>query len=388
MTDFTATDGEAVALPKQVLVGSKGDLPAPSSGSITLLADTEYLFTGDVSITTDRIILANNTVISAQDSSIATLTYTGTGDMFTSVGNSNKITRITLACASGTLLNIDGQGTGIFQLFDMTIGICDTIGTFNDLVGSQITNVAFGSITTDGLLFTGAHGIFLASGNLITLAAGTLYDLGTATFDSFTFTSSFPSIASGATMLSGAAASANINTGGFATLQDILMVGAGTALSGITPDDVQWQFAINSTIPDTMAQALISFNTPTTTTVAVSTPVLITGTWTAESSSQFTTTAAGRATYNGVKDITIAISISTSIEAASGSNKDITVYLALNGTEIANSGTPNRVSSNDPKNTSVMWELVVSTDDFLEVFIENTTDSVNLIVNKASMRID
>lgn len=388
MADFTALNGEAVALPKQVLVGSKSDLPAPVTGDITLAADTEYLFTGDVSITTDRIILGNNTVIAALDSSIATLTYTGTGDMFTSVGNNNKITRITLVCASGTLLNIDGEGTGIFQLFDMTVGVCDTIGTFNDLLGSQMTNVAFGSITTDGILFTGTHGIFLASGNLITLAAGTLFDLGTATFNSFTFTSSFPNIASGATMLSGATGSANVNTGGFATLQDILMVGAGTALSGITPDDTQWQFAINSTIPDTMAQALISFNTPTTTTLSQDTPILINGTWTEENTSQFTTTAAGRATYNGVKDITVAISIATSIESVSGSNKDITVYLALNGSVIANSGSPNRVSANDPKNTSIMWELVVSMDDFLEVFIENNTDSINLVVNKSSMRID
>ncbi len=386
--DFTASNGGVVALPKQVLVGSKSDLPAPVTGDITLAADTEYLFTGDVSITTDRIILSNNTVITAQDSSIATLTYTGTGDMFTSVGNSNKIARITLACASGTVLNIDGNNTGIFQLFDMTIGICDTIGTFTDLVGSQITNVAFGSVTTNGLLFTGAHGIFLASGNLMTITAGTLFDLGTATFDSLTLTSSFPNVGAAATLLSGAAGSANINAGGFATLQDILMIGAGTALSGISPDDVQWQFAINSTIADTVPHAMISFNTPTTTTATVNTPTLIVGTWTEEDTSQYTTTAAGRTTYNGVKPITVAISIATSIEAASGSNKDITVYLALNGTEITNSGSPNRVSSNDPKNTSVMWELDIVQNDFMEVFIENNTDGIGLTVNKSSVRVD
>lgn len=388
VTDFTDfSGGGVVALPKQVLVGSVSDLPAPSAGDITLEADTDYLFTGDVSIGTDRIILSDNTVITAIDSAIATLTYTGTGTMFTSTGNSNKITRITLACPSGTMFNIDGQGTGIFQLFDMTIGVVKTIGTWTAL-SSQITNVAFGSITTDGMLFTGSHGIFLASGNIMNLVAGTLFDLGTATFDGFSFTSSFPNIASGATMISGATGSANVNTGGFATLQDILMIGAGTALSGISADDTQWQFVINSTIADTMPHALISFNTPTTTTAAQNTPTLIVGTWTDEDTSQFTNTAAGRMTYNGVKDITVAISIATSIEAASGSNKNITVYLALNGTEIVNSGSPNRVSSNDPKNTSVMWELDIVMDDFVEVFIENNTDGIGLTVNKSSMRID
>lgn len=383
----SASTSGAVALPKQVLVDSKSKLPAPVAGDITLAADTEYLFTGDVNIGTDRIILSDNTVIAALDSAIATLTYTGTGTMFTSTGNSNKLTRITISCANGTLFNIDGQGTGIFQMFDMTVAVVSTIGTWTAL-SSQITNVAFGSITTNGLLFAGAHGIFLGTGDLFTITAGTLLDLGTATFDSFTFTSSFPNVGAAATMLSGATGSANVNAGGFATLQDTLMVGAGTALSGISADDAQWQFIINSTIADTMPHALISFNTPTTTTAAQNTPTLIVGTWIDEDKSQFTNTAAGRMTYNGVKNITVAISIATSIESASGSNKDITVYLALNGTEITNSGSPNRVSSNDPKNTSVMWELDLVTNDFVEVFIENNTDGVGLTVNKSSMRID
>lgn len=379
--------GVPVALPNEVLVDEKSNLPSPSGGDITLAADTIYTQTSSFSLGTDRIIMSDNTVYVALDSAIATLTYTGTGTMFTSTGNSNKIARITLACPNGTLFNIDGQGTGVFQLFDMTVAAVDTIGTWTAL-SSQITNVAFVSVTTDGLLFAGAHGIFLGAGDLFTITAGTLLDLGTATFDSFTFTSSFPTVGAAATMLSGATGSANINAGGFATLQDILMVGAGTALSGISADDTQWQFIINSTISDTMPHSLISFNTPTTTTAAQNTPTLIVGTWTDEDKSQFTNTVAGRITYNGVKDITVAISIATSIEAASGSNKDITVYLALNGTEITNSGSPNRVSSNDPKNTSVMWELDLVTDDFVEVFIENNTDGVGLTVNKSSMRID
>lgn len=388
VTDFTEFTGGPVALPKQVLVNSESDLPAPSGGEVTLAADTNYLCVGDVNTGTDTTVLGNNTVISAIDSSLTIWAYTGTGDMFETVGNSNKITRITLSSPNGAISNVDGQGTGIFQLFDMTIAIAKSLGTWNDLVGSQITNVAIGSLTNNGLLFTGSHGDFLSSGNLMSITAGILFDLGTATFDGFSFTSSFPEVGASATMISGAAGSANLNAGGFGTLQDIIMTGAGTALSGISEDDSQWQFVINSTIPDTMPSALISFNTPTATTLSQDTPILINGTWTEEQKSQFTTTAAGRITYNGVKDITVAISIATSIEAVSGNNKDIVVYLALNGTEIANSGSPNRVSATDPKNTSVMWELDLVEDDFMEVFIENTTDSVNMTVNKASMRID
>lgn len=377
-----------VALPKQVLVGAKSDFPAPSAGVITLAVDTEYFLTGDVSIGTDRLDLANDSNIRAQSSGLATLTYTGTGIMFTGVGISSKISQIRIDCPNGTLLNIDGSGTGIFQMLNMTIGIADKLGTLTNLSGSQFFSILFGSITTNGLLFTGSHGAFLGSSLLVTLAGGTLLDLGTATFDAFSLTNSFPTVAAGATMIAGAVGSANINTGGFGTVGNVVMEGAGTPLSGITVDDVQWQFSLNNTIPDTKPDALLSFNTPTTTTIAaVNTPVLITGTWTDEGKSQFTVTAGGRATYIGVKDLRVPISIGTSVEAASGSNKDITIYLALNGTIIANSGSPNRVSQNDPKNTSVMWQLTLSPSDFVEVFIENNTDAVNLVVNKASNRV-
>lgn len=389
MIDFTNPDGTAVPLPKQVFVSSTSDLPAPSGGAITLAADIEYLFTGAVNSGTDRFILSDNTLVSAQDSSLGSLTYTGTGDMFTGVGVSNKIARITLNCPNGDLLNIDGSGTGIFQLFDMTIGIVKNIGTFTALAGSQITNVAFGSITGTGLLFTGSHGIFLSSGNIANISAGTLFDLGTATFDGLSITSSFPDVSAGAVFLTGMASSGNINAGGFATIQDIIQTGAGTVLSGITKDDDQWQFANNSMIPDTKPAALLSFNTPTTTTAAQDTPTLVVGTWTTEGSpSQFTATAAGRLTYTGVKDIQKSVSIGTSIQSVSGGSVDITIYLALNGSIISNSSKASNVSPSSPGTPSIMWEISFTTGDFVELFVENNTNGVGLQLNDASNRID
>lgn len=382
-------DGEAIPLPKQVFVAAKADLPAPSAGDITLLSDTEYLFTDDVSIGTDRLILSANTLIDAQDSSLGSLTYTGTGDMITAVGISNKIARITLNCPNGNLLNVDGSSTGIFQLFDMTVGIVKNIGTFTALSGSQITNVAFGSITGTGLLFAGAHGIFLSSGNIANISAGTLFDLGTATFDGLSITSSFPDVSAGAVFLTGMASSGNINTGGFATIQDVIQTGLGTPLSGITSDDDQWQFANNSMIPDTKPAALLSFNTPTTTTADQNTPTLVAGTWTVEGSpSQFTATAAGRLTYTGVKDIEKSVSIGTSIQSVSGGSVDITIYLALNGSIIANSSKVSNVSPSTPGTPSIMWEIMFSTGDFVELFVENNTNGIGLQLNDASNRID
>ena len=118
----------------------------------------------------------------------------------------------------------------------------------------------------------------------------------------------------------------------------------------------------------------------------VDTPVLVAGTWTVERDSLFTGTTGGRITYNGERDIVLPIDITCTISAASGTNKDVHVYLALNGAIIANSGIQNRVGSTDPRNTTVMWQLNLSEDDFLEVFVENNSDTINLVISDAILR--
>jgi len=374
---------------KTVIVAVKADLPTPAVGIITLAADTNYLFTADVDVGTDRLVL-NGNLISAADSSLIQLTYTGTGVMLTDIGNSSKFTKIKLSCPNGTLTDIQGGGVGVFQMLDMTVKDCLSIGTWDALRGSQMNNVSFDSLPTTGLLFTGSQGIFLNTGSLVNLLAGTFLDLGTATFDGFSFTSSFPTVAAGATMVSGLANNGNINTGGFATIHEVIQGGSGAALSGITSDDTQWQFDLNNTISDTRPDALASFNTPTNTVITtVNTPVLVAGVWTTEPAvSQFTVTAGGRLTYNGIKPATFPISISANIESVSGSNKAITIHLFKNGSIVTNANMPNKVSSNDPKSTSIMWQLKFNPTDFIELFIENNTDNIDLKVNKSSIRIN
>lgn len=373
---------------KTVVVAQKSDLPAPVAGIITLAANTHYLFVDDVSVGTDRFIL-NSNVISASDSTIIKLTYTGTGDMFTAVGGNNVFSQIDLSFANGALGNIDGLGVGLLIMKNITISAAKSLGTLKDLRGTIIRNITTDPIATDGFLFTGTHGSFFCVENLINIAGGTLFDLGTATFNAFSYVNSVFVPTGGATMLSGLASSGNINTGSLGTIQNIQQVGTGTPLAGITSDDAQWQFSLNSDIADTRPDALLSFNTPTPTVIpGANTPVLITGTWIIERKSQFTLTAGGRATYDGVKDAVLAVSAQATIEPVSGANKDIEIHLAVNGTVVTNANTPNKVSSGDPKNTSVMWQIKFEPGDFVELFVENKSDGINLQVNKATLRVN
>lgn len=375
----------------EVIINVLSDFPAEVGGVITLAASTLYRVSDDISIGDNRFVLSQDSVIDGLDSSVASLTYTGSGDMFTASNTANKITRVTLDAPSGRLFNISGTGGGLFQFVDATVDSCDRAGIFTALAAFQLVNVAYNDIKTDGHTFAGAFNIFTSQTNLSFVNGGSLFDLGAATFNAFDIDKSFVSLAAATKMLTGAASSANINTGNVGSVTGTRIFGAGASapLSGVNPDDIRWIFLGNDEISDTNPDGLLSLNANGTDTViaAVNTPVLVAGTWVVEGTSFFTGTTAGRLTYNGERDLSVPIDIVTTITSASGTNKDITTYLALNGAIIANSGKTSRVGASDPRNTSVPWQLTLTTTDFVEVFVENNTDGIDLLVVDAVLRI-
>ena len=53
---------------------------------------------------------------------------------------------------------------------------------------------------------------------------------------------------------------------------------------------------------------------------------------------------------------------------------------------ITNSGKSIKIDNGDPLSISLIWQLTLTTTDFLEVFIENETDSVDVLVIDATIR--
>lgn len=371
---------------KTVVVNQLSDFPSAVLGVITLASDTEYAIRNDIS-TSDRFVLGNNTVITGSDEEVVNLTYTGVGNMFTGSSVTSKLKNIKITCSSGTFLNFVGSGTEIFQLVDSTV-IASTLGTIGGLNGVQLTSVQF-NVTTNGFLLTGSNGVMLTTSMLATIAAGTLFDLGTSTFNGISFTDCFSTLNGSSVFLSGAASSANLNTGALGSVHNCRFFGAGTPLSTITVFDLQWQFFINDAIPETHKDALMSMTGNTTATVitVAGTPVLIAGTWVQEHVSQFSTTAAGRITYNGIKDTHFDVTMSFSAEPVSGTNKVIGFYIYLNGTKITASEANATISAGGAKRVTVVWRVSMSTGDYVEAYVENETDTVDVLVSDAVMRV-
>ena len=371
---------------KTVIINSITDFPPPVGGIITLADDTEYAITNDIT-TASRLVWGDNCVISAADSSIITLTYTGSGVMFTSVNATWKLKSITASCVTGQFMSFTGSGAEIFQLENCAVD-ADSLGSISGIRGMQIDDLQVTALT-DGFTYSGANGVVLIESVLGEIDAGTFIDLSAATFAAISITDCFTTLNGASVYMDGAASSANIDAGGLGSIHNCRFFGAGTPIQTISSNDIRWQFSLNDDITDTHKDCLMSqaANAVETVISTISVPVKLAGTWIEEHAAQFTTDATGKMTYIGVKDLHADITMSFSGAPVSGSNKDIAFYAALNGSVIAASEATVNLSAGDVKRVTVIWRSVIQNGDYIEAFTENETDTINIIVTDAVLRI-
>ena len=377
-----------------VIVNTMSDFPAAISGVRELVGSTEYFITADLT-TSDRFnVSQGNIVIRAPDSSIASLTYTGTGDLFTGVNVSFRIGRITLSAVNGRVWNLsDTTGNAVFQFIDGTISSCNKVGIFSgSSFGSiQLNNLAMLGIITDGVEFNGNFAAFLSLINIGVITAGSVFNLGSSTFGLINIDSNIITLNAGTSLMSGLTASGNIQANGLGTIVNTRISGAGTPLVNITSDDDRWAFLLNDEIRDTRTDGMLALETNVTETVIaiMDTPVKVNSgsTWTDEGSSRFTSDTTGRSTYSGPKDVRLPITISSTSVMASGGAKDISLYVAINGAIVAKSGAHFSVST-APERATLTWQYTFSPGDYVELWVENNSDTTNIIVTDSVLRVN
>ena len=393
--NFTGTlqsNGVTITGSPYIIVSAEAEFPTQDATTITLESKKIYFLTADIS-TTKRFVCEDGAVLTAGNFKGPILTYTGTGDMFTGsdVNFSIVLVRINHPNAAQAFNFTDTVGgiyTFIWNRVQHVSGA--KIGTFNNM---QFVSFVFGGAFAmdDGITLTGVDMVIFQIKELFIESTSATFkgvDLGSAISQTTEMTDLDIVAPAGAFGISGLASSGNIPTGRIGTVNNCEFQGGLTSLENITNADVRWNFKSNSPIPDTIQDALISLTSNATETViaTINTPVLVAGTWVCERQSLFTCTTAGRATLTSERDVILPVDITTTISAASGTNKDISVYLALNGTVIANSVKKNKVGASDPRSTSVLWQLNLTTGDYLEVFVENNSDTINLVIEDAILR--
>jgi len=160
-------------------------------------------------------------------------------------------------------------------------------------------------------------------------------------------------------------------------------------LSGIAEDDIRWSFQGNTGIEDTSPDGLISLTGNATETVIAasstdgSNAVLVAGTWTAVEEHQFSGTAAGRITYDGETPFHAPIDFPVSLTMASGGAKQVGVYIAVNGTVDIRTLQIATVTNAQSSSVPVSWQHTFTSGDFVEVFVENRSDTTNIVASNS-----
>ena len=128
-------------------------------------------------------------------------------------------------------------------------------------------------------------------------------------------------------------------------------------------------------------------NSTATTIAATSTPVLIAGTWTEQRVSNFTSTSAGRLTYTGTESKYLDINFRCSFAPSAGSNMDYKFILYVNGSDAGAPDCINSISNGEYVGAMITWNRQFATNDYVEIYVSNETDSNNVVIAEAVLKV-
>ncbi|MBA3682118.1 MAG: hypothetical protein H0W73_13315 [Bacteroidetes bacterium] len=371
-----------------VLVKSASDFPQPVSGVITLSTNTLYEVNGTI-ILTSKIKL-NGATISGQNRSNDILLYTpSTGELFTGIlgGHISNITAIA-SNPGAKVFNIDAGNNAASSLIVEFVYIfnSDNVGLVKGFAGFVVfSNVAY-SNNTNGITFENVgdyvelNNFWIADNkNIFTKLVGTfstiLIEGGKK--HALSFFSAKGLDVSGIT---------SVTTG--AELKNTLFVGDGIKVVGSFSK--QWE--VEATGVNVEKDAIATGNlyvssVIVTTFPAINTSTKILGTTTTASLFRVTSPSDNRLTYNGTKAKRFQVICSLSA-IASGNNKNFSFYIAKNGVVLPESKQLMKCSSSvDRGSITLSCTVLLSPNDYIEVWAENNSDATSLTIESLNLAI-
>jgi len=164
-----------------------------------------------------------------------------------------------------------------------------------------------------------------------------------------------------------------------------LIDGTAIPLDGLSPADVNWKMGSNTGVRQSRVVGAVFLASPDTTTInATDTPVKIIGTTVGADLNERFAGGTARLTYTGLEPALVNATVNFTID--SGNNVALNFYLAKNGT--VQTETKQRVklgTGGGERSASVIGILEMTTDDYIEVFVENTTDTSDVDVSTLSL---
>jgi len=375
------------------VIDSKDKLPDATSGVITLEDNTGYLITTTIDLLGDRLVCGQNTVlfgVSSENCRLKSTGLTGTA-LITSVW-SLPMRNITIEADVAFNLDATGNSNQALDWYAVNLTNCESCGTIKTYTNFIMQSSAF--LDSGDLTFDGSIGTIAFETCLFENRAGKTSIILPATL---TVTRRFRIIYSSFVTLGllgetgiNASTSMTIPNEGY-ILDAINFAGGGTYLAGISTSDNKSRITdcrgINNSA--NIAQYYMN-NNATATTIAVSGTFYkaLGTTTTGEFVEKFdVTTTSNKAVYKG--SLTGFYKITACLTVTGSSNKEVAIRSAKNGVTSPQSEITSTTSAGGKAEGITCQDIVsLATDDYLEIFITNNTDTSSLTVEDLNVIIE
>ena len=135
------------------------------------------------------------------------------------------------------------------------------------------------------------------------------------------------------------------------------------------------------------AQVTVQGNTRATTISTAGTPVKGAATYVVGIQSGFTGDTTGKIVYNGTAARVAAVHVSATFSPVASNNQEIFIQIAKNGAVEAGSKITRKVDAAESANASSFFNVSLSENDFIELYIGNDTSTDNVVLIDAILGI-
>lgn len=368
-----------------VLVQSASDFPTPVSGVITLAAGTTYEINGTI-VLTSKINL-NGCYLVGMDANNDKLIYTpGSGELFTGTKGGTVKTLTLVANTTGSkLFNVDMIATENLIVRDAIIANCKDVGLVKGgyIVFFSVINY---SGNTSGITYENNTNLFLDN--------TAWFPTNTGTFEKLVGTFGVIEKLGGFTHPMSVSSGVGFDVSGIASITDAgnlkntAFLGTGTRVNGSFSGKWEVESPGIATEKDDVATGNLYLTSATPTSFSGSNaPTKVLGTTTAVGLFRVSSSASNRLVYDGIKTRRFSVSGSVSVTSSSA-NKYFSFYIYKNGVKLPESEQAMRLSTGvDKGSLTITCTVQLSTNDYIEIWAENTSDGSSMTVETMNLTI-
>lgn len=367
----------------QVIVQSAADLPTPVAGVITLAAGVTYEVNGTIYMSSK--INLNGCYLIGKDANNDKIIYLpATGELFTGTKGGTLKTLTMVANTTGAkLFNVDLAATENLIVRDAIIANCKDIGLVKGgyIVFFSVINYAG---NTTGITYQNTTNLLLDNTAWFPTNGGT-FEKMVGTFGVIEKLGGFSQPMAAAIGLDVSGITSISDAG---NLKNTAFLGTGTKVNGIFSYKWEVEAPGLTTEKDDVATGNLYLTASTTTTfLGANIPTKVLCTTTAVGLFRVSSPANNQLAYTGIMNRRFAVIASASVTAQSA-NKNFSFYIYKNGVKLPESEQAMRLSTGvDKGSITLSCTILLSTNDYLELWAANTSDGSSMTVETLNLTI-